>query len=147
MKKWITAILLIVMLGTPALAFEVIIPVVLYVFRDEIIKFTSETECWKGGCQTVYRPAPGYTNNDQYWNANDLAAHYRDYRDQYSFDASNPPINAVARLNPNPDRYSNVAGIAASSAAVPFPLESNKTKLRKGDIYFSRSDTTGAAIG
>jgi uncharacterized protein YycO len=118
---------------------------------DTIVGFVETVECGKGGCKSFSRPAPGYTENDRYWKAADLEAHYRDYKDQYSFDNASPPPNALAYLPGNPDQYSNVASvggkISIASGPVAFPLEKVKSNLRKGDIYFTRSATVGAAIG
>jgi uncharacterized protein YycO len=136
------------MLSSPLWAFDV--SKVARAITDTVVGFVETVECGKGGCKSVFRPAPGYDSSDRYWTAADLEAHFRDYKDQYSFDNASPPPNALAYLPGNPDQYSNVASagkISIASGPVAFPLGKYKDSLRKGDIYFTRSATVGAAIG
>ncbi len=149
MKRiWAIACVL-VALSSSVWAFDV--SKVVEAITDTVVGFVETVQCGKGGCKSSFRPAPGYSASDQYWTAADLEAHYRDYKDQYSFDNASPPVNAMAYLPGNPDQYSNVASaggkIRIASGAVAFPLEEAKSRLRKGDIYFTRSATVGAAIG
>lgn len=121
---------------------------------DPVLKVLKDVECnTKGQCHTIYRPAPGYSAGDTYWNATDIKKHFSEFQNEYSFDNSSPPIDAVATLPGKPSEYSYVAGIAspakltAVTPAVDFPLSMYRNTLRKGDIYFSRSATVAAEIG
>jgi len=159
MKKTIALIALACMLAfsTETYAFQAITDVIhsaIHAVADPVLKVLKNVECnTKGECHTKYRPAPGYSAGDNYWNARDIKNHFADFQNEYSFDNSSPPIEAVAMLPGNPADYSHVAGIAspakltAVTPAVDFPLSIYRSSLRKGDIYFSRSATIAAEIG
>lgn len=146
--RGLMTVLMVGVLAVPIAAFDVVANVV-HAVVDEVVKFVEWTECTKGGCRSMSKPAPGYTENDRYYTADDIANHFREFKDQYSFDNTNPPTTALARLSSNPDQYSNVAsvGTKAVSGPVVFPISQYASQLKKGDIYFSRSDTIGAKIG
>jgi uncharacterized protein YycO len=159
MKKTLLLIALVCMLAlqTEIHSFQVI-EAVADTFKtwvaDPVLKVLQDVECnTKGVCRTVYRPAPGYSAGDNYWNATDIKNHFADFQNEYTFDNNSPPIEALAMLPGNPADYSHVAGIAspakltAVTPAVDFPLSSYRSSLRKGDIYFSRSATIAAEIG
>ena len=159
MKKTILLIAMVCMLAlqTEIHSFQVI-EAVADTFKtwvaDPVLKVLQDVECnTKGQCHTVYRPAPGYSSGDTYWNATDIKKHFADFQKEYTFDNSRPPFEALAMLPGKPSEYSHIAGIAspaklaAVTPAVDFPLSSYRNSLRKGDIYFSRSATVAAEIG
>jgi len=150
-KKKLIVVLICLMLltETAAFAWDPIATVLgVYTIADAIVKGYKKFECdWKGKCETKIYPKPGYTDgNCKTYNEDDLIAHYRDYRDSYGFDATNPPTNAVASLGDR--KLGDGIGLASIDKSLK-PSESRKTytfandlskywgKFNKGSIIFN----------
>lgn len=134
-------------LSTPIYALDTIHDVLKFI-NDAVQALIKVTTCDLKGCKTVYKPAPGYPANYKYWTESDIQDHFSEFKNQYSFDNSLPPAEALAALPNNPDDTTAIARITTSglTPATEFPIAQYRNQLRKGDIYFSRSATVAGAI-
>lgn len=141
-KLLLTATAFLILTPTIALALQPIIVVVstLDIIHDIYVGTQERINCdWKGICTRTYYPIQG--RNDIYYNENDLIAHFKEFEDSYGFDASLPPVNAVASL---PERkFDDGARMASASSATRTPYYFDRTlkdhwdKFDKGDIIFN----------